>query len=310
MRKNDAFIAFTALAMIPITWFANEKIPHADGVPRTRATDCASPAPTGTPPPSVTPSVTPSGTSTAAPASPTSGPAAGMTLAFHDGFDRNSLDTATWATRSWSYPGGGPTNRNDNKLDYLTNSAITSSDAGDGVLTITATRRSDGYWNTGLITTGNAPNHANGFKLRTGDFTVAHVRLPDATNMGAWPALWSWNDGDNEVDSFEWHTDNPDLLELSNHIRGGGKYYRNASLIGPGKWVYIGTKLGASSNTWYVGTTLDNMTAVYSDGTGVGSNWGGAYPILNLSVVAGKYHPAPTNNTPIKFQVGNYRVYR
>ncbi|MFE5580954.1 hypothetical protein [Kitasatospora sp. NPDC056531] len=45
---------------------------------------------------------------------------------------------------------------------------------------------------------------------------------------------------------------------------------------------------------------------MFSDGKGVGANWS-AYLILNLSVCAGKYHPAPQGNTPITFYV---RVYR
>lgn len=229
----------------------------------------------------------------------------GRSLVFQDDFS-NPGDTADkWIFNStWSYPGAGPTNHPNGKLDHFSDAAITQS---GGILTFTATPRSDGDWDTGLITTGDAEEPAT-FALKTGDFHVAHVQLPDDNNMGAWPALWTWNNGGNEIDSFEWHTDNPHLLELTNHVNGGGHYYVNDELVAPSKWVWIGTDFQAGNCTYYVGDSLDTLRAVYSDGTGVG-NWE-AYAIINLSIVDGTWHPAPTNDNPIVFRVSDYRVYR
>ncbi len=245
-------------------------------------------------------------------ASAVSDPTSGKTLVFHDGFTGSTLDTSKWVLNSsWSYPNAGPTNHPNHKLDHFNDSSLTVS---GGVASFTATKRSDGDWNTALITTGNARSTPSGgsFKLKTGDLMLSHVQLPQATNKGAWPATWTWNDGGNEIDNFEWHSDNPNLLELTNHIRGGGKYYTDASLVKPGAWIWIGVEYGASSNTWYLGHANDfsDLKPIFSDGTGVGANWGGAYPIVNLSINDGTWHSAPINNTPIVFKIGSFRVYR
>lgn len=66
----------------------------------------------------------------------------------------------------------------------------------------------------------------------------------------------------------------------------------------------IGVLYGANSVSWYV-----NGVEVFSDTTGVGTSFS-AYLILNLSVDAGTYHPAPQNNTPITSAADYVRVYR
>ncbi|MFJ9825093.1 beta-glucanase [Streptomyces sp. NPDC101160] len=198
------------------------------------------------------------------------------------------------AGRSWAYPGGGPINPGDNKLDYLTaDPAYTRG----GVFR--ATRRPDGKWDTGLLTTEGAPG---GFELRTGDTLEARVRLPEET--GAWPAIWTWRDGGSEVDVFEYHPDNPDLLELSNHVRGTYHYHRSPT-VSPGAWIRLRAEFGARSVTWW----LDD-TEIFSDDRGVGRGWR-ADLIVNLSVCAGRYHPAPPPEAEeMSYEVGELRVYR
>jgi hypothetical protein len=110
------------------------------------------------------------------------------------------------------------------------------------------------------------------------------------------------------VDAFEWHSDVPDVLELTNHVRSGSHYFTDGNLVAPGRWVWIGVQLGTSSNTWYVGDTLDGMQPVYSDGTGVGS--ARPYVIVNLSVNESPWHPSPSGSTPIVYQLDSVRVYR
>ncbi|MFI1827783.1 beta-glucanase [Streptomyces sp. NPDC020412] len=180
------------------------------------------------------------------------------------------------AGRSWAYPGGGPVNPGDNKLDHLVADPAYSR---GGVFR--ATLRPDGLWDAGLLTTEGSDE---GFALRAGDVLEARVRLP--TEMGAWPAIWTWADGGQEVDVFEYHPDNPDLLELSNRVRGGQRYHRDPA-IEPGAWVDLTVELGARSVVWWV-----NGQRVYDDHRGVGRRWR-AYLIVNLSVCAGRYHPAP-----------------
>ncbi|MGW4684711.1 beta-glucanase [Streptomyces sp. NPDC004244] len=210
-------------------------------------------------------------------------------------FTADFSSTTQWvAGRSWAYPNGGPINPGDNKLDYLTPDPAYSR---GGIFR--ATRRPDGKWDAGLLTTEGSKQ---GFQLRAEDVLEARVRLPE--EIGAWPAIWTWRDGGQEVDVFEYHPDNPDLLELSNHVRGGSHYYRNPA-VEPGGWVDLKVKFGTRSVVWWV-----NGTRVYADRGGVGRRWR-AYIIVNLSVCAGRYHPAPEAGvTEMSYEVSDLRVYR
>ncbi|MER5928908.1 beta-glucanase [Streptomyces sp. NPDC002054] len=204
--------------------------------------------------------------------------------------------TTQWvAGRSWAYPNGGPVNPGDNKLDHLVADPAYSR---SGVFR--ATRRTDGNWNAGLLTTEGSDE---GFMMQAGDLLETRVRLP--VEMGAWPAIWTWRDGDQEIDVFEYHPDNPDLLELSNHVRGGSHYYRNAATIRPGGWVDLAVECGSRSVVWWV-----NGTKVFTDRRGVGRRWRAAL-IVNLSVCAGRYHPAPPPEiTKMSYEVAYLRVRR
>ncbi|MFS8198457.1 beta-glucanase [Streptomyces sp. CWNU-52B] len=180
------------------------------------------------------------------------------------------------AGRSWAYPEGGPVNPSDDKLDHLV-----SDPAYSRTGTFRATRRPDGRWNAGLLTTEGSED---GFLVRAGDVLETRVRLP--TELGAWPAIWTWRDGDQEIDVFEYHPDNPDLLELSNHVRGGHLYHRDEG-IRPGGHVDLRVEFGARSVVWWV-----NGERTFADRRGVRKDWC-AYLIVNLSVCAGRYHPSP-----------------
>ncbi|MEU3844302.1 beta-glucanase [Streptomyces sp. NPDC028635] len=180
------------------------------------------------------------------------------------------------AGRSWAYPDGGPTNPGDDKLDHLT-----ADPAYSRTGTFRATRRSDGLWDTGLLTTEDS---AEDFMVRTGDRLEARVRLP--VGLGAWPAIWTWRDGGNEVDAFEYHPDNPDLLELTNHVRPGGGYVHDDA-VRPGETIDLAVTFGRRDVVWWL-----NGREVLADGRGVGSRWH-AHLIVNLSVCAGRYHPPP-----------------
>ncbi|MFD9029697.1 beta-glucanase [Streptomyces sp. NPDC059567] len=198
------------------------------------------------------------------------------------------------AGRSWAYPDGGPVNPRDNKLDHL---VADPAYGRSGVFR--ATRRRDGLWDAGLLTTEGSPE---GFEVRAGDVLEARVRLPEGN--GAWPAIWTWRDGGQEIDVFEYHPDNPDLLELSNRVRGGYLYHRDPG-IRPGGWVRLRTEFGARSVVWWV-----DGAEVFSDGRGVGPSWH-AYLIVNLSVCAGRYHPAPDSDaTELSYEVRDLCVYR
>ncbi len=198
------------------------------------------------------------------------------------------------AGRSWAYPHGGPTNPGDNKLDHLTDDPAYSR---SGVFR--ATPRPDGRWTAGLLTTEGS---AEGFLVRTGDVLEARVRLP--VEIGAWPAIWTWRDGGQEIDVFEYHPDNPDLLELSNRVRGRHHYFRDPA-VRPGAWIDFRVEFGARSVVWWV-----NGARAFDDRRGVGRSWR-AHLIVNLSVCAGRYHPAPEAGTAeMSYEVTELRVYR
>ncbi|MCJ0872029.1 beta-glucanase [Streptomyces sp. AP-93] len=199
------------------------------------------------------------------------------------------------AGRSWAYPDGGPVNPGDNKLDHLTEDPAYSR-AG----IFRATPRPDGDWDSGLLTTEGSDE---GFEVRTGDVLEARVKLP--VQLGAWPAIWTWRDGGQEIDVFEYHPDNPDLLELSNHVREAHRYHRDPAVVRPGAWIDLKVEFGKGSVIWWV-----NGDRVFSDGRGVGRRWS-AYLIVNLSVCAGRYHPAPEPGvTELSYEVSRLRVYR
>ncbi len=210
-------------------------------------------------------------------------------------FTADFTSTTQWvAGRSWAYPDGGPTNPDDNKLDHLVSDPSYSR---SGVFR--ATLRPEGTWSAGLLTTEGSDE---GFLVRAGDVLEARVRLP--VEQGAWPAIWTWREGGNEVDVFEYHPDNPDLLELSNRVRSRGRYYRHPS-IAPGDWFDIKVELGARNVVWWV-----NGNRAFADGSGVGRRWH-AYLIVNLSVCAGAYHPPPEETaTAMSYEVSSLRVYR
>ncbi|MFB7453087.1 beta-glucanase [Streptomyces sp. NPDC056194] len=203
--------------------------------------------------------------------------------------------TEQWsAGHSWAYPDGGPTNTGDNKLDYLVEDPSYSRTG-----TFRATRRPDGLWDAGLLTTEGS---AEGFLVRAGDVLEARVRLPEET--GAWPAIWTWLDGGQEIDVFEYHPDNPDLLELSNRVRGRYHYFRDPA-VRPGAWVNLRVEFGARSVVWWV-----NGARAFDDRRGVGRSWK-AHLIVNLSVCAGRYHPAPDPDaSEMSYEVAELRVYR
>ena len=229
-------------------------------------------------------------------------PVSGQSVVWSDDFSGSIAWGSKWVgDKSSSYRYGNH-NPDDNKLDWLDQSKVTTS---GGIATFTAEPSSHTLengkqaWSTGLLTTEGS---SGGFQVKTGDYAETRVTMPSGS--GAWPALWTWKDGNGEIDSFEYHPDNPNLLELTNHVTSGSKYYTDSAAVAPGQWVTIGTHYGASSVDWYV-----NGKKVYSDGHGVGSNFS-AYLILNLSVSAGQYHPAPSGSTPLTMQADYVKVYR
>lgn len=231
-------------------------------------------------------------TPTPAPTTTTPTPAPSTTGTKSVVFSAPFTDTTQWAHgRTSSYPPGTPqTNPNDNKLDSLNTGPAPAS-------RFVATKLANGKWDTDLVTTEGTPG---GFQVRPGDELSATVTLYN--QIGAWPAIWTWKNGGNEVDAFEYHGDNPRLLELTNHTgSGSGSYVDNK--ITPGTPFLLTVKFLTSGVEWYV-----NGALVFK-GNGVPSTWS-AYLIVNLSVSAGQYHPSPVGIAPLYFDVTGLKVLR
>ena len=221
---------------------------------------------------------------------------------------------AVWCPYTSAYP-DGRTNPGDWKLDRTTPGAM-SIVKGGGVLfrARPLTHSPHGQWATGLLTTepwDGGPCGGNGFMVQPDDFVLVHLRLPGRTDGGghaAWPGVWTWNDGDNEVDILEWHSELPGLAEFVNHVDGDVGALVRSKFLGYGKWVYVGARLGTDTVTWYLGDTLKDMKAVFRDHKGVPVDWK-AYLIVNLSV-SQQPGRVPTTLTPITTQISSVQVYR
>ncbi|GLY92022.1 glycoside hydrolase family 16 protein [Actinoallomurus iriomotensis] len=227
---------------------------------------------------------------------------------WQDEFDGSTLDGSKWTTWSASYSDACRGNKPDHKLEYNLPGNLS---VANGRLTITARRQAHtspggtSYgWTSGLVATGDSCGHdpSGGAFVKKGDYIQIRTRLPG--RIGMWPAFWTWNAGGNEVDVFEYHPDNPGILELTNHTGGGAAdYHQTGSDVSAG-WHYIGAYLGASSVDWYYDGKL-----LHSDGRGFDSD--GAYLIVDLAVADGHYHDAPPSDVDsAQMLVDSVKVFR
>lgn len=216
-------------------------------------------------------------------------------------------DASNWVNgRTSSYPppdsSGVQVNPNDSKLDAISPNVGRPTDAG----VFTASKITSGVyankWWAPLVTTEGS---VKGFQAKTGDVIAFDILAPTIAQKGGWPALWTWNGPNAELDCIEMHNENITVAELTNHVTSPiqAKY---PAVLNPGKLNHFEVVCGAASVSWYI-----NGTNVYSDTGGVGSNWS-AYLIANLSVEAtNQYHPGPdAATTAIVSTIANLAVYR
>lgn len=214
-------------------------------------------------------------------------------------------DTGNWVVgKTSAFPpavNGIQINPSDNKLDAIS-PAWAPSAGGQFIATKSALKPP--YWNADLVTTEGAPN---GFKMKPGDVLDADVVV--GSDNGEWLAIWSWGDGaqlgHGEVDFFEHHGDNPDLLELTNHVTTNPNNYKYAAgVVTPGKIFHLKVSVETTGVTY----SVDGTTVFVAPG--VPANWWG-YLIVNISVSAGAYHVAPDAGTDLlQGTVSNLTVSR
>ncbi|MFC7219349.1 beta-glucanase [Streptomyces polyrhachis] len=240
---------------------------------------------------------------------PNDAPIEGRELVFDEEFDGPIQWGTKWTgdrTSAYQYVNHNP---NYGKLDWLTQSAVTVEN-GNAKFTATPSQHilenGKRAWDTGLLTTEYT---TDAFQVHAYDYIETRVMLPD--QQGAWPALWTWsvdNDwdaGNDEVDTFEYHPDTPNTLELTNHALFAKDYYNDPSLISPCKWVTIGTRYGLDTTDWYV-----DGKKVFSQPIGVADFDWKSHVILNLSIDDNEFHAPPTSDEPITFYADYVRVYR
>ncbi|POM26761.1 hypothetical protein BTM25_11680 [Actinomadura rubteroloni] len=223
----------------------------------------------------------------------------------HDTFERLDLGTGRrWGWRSAAYP-DCTTNRKNFKLDSLSRAALSTP---SGRLAVTASPLPGGRWRTGLLSTGDScGSGGDGFEVRTGDVITTRVRLPTA-RYGAWPGIWTWRQGGNEVDVFEWHSDRPNTLEFANHVKDSACFCASP-LVRRGAWLDIAVRLGARRVTWYLGRPPGPLRAVHSDRKGVGARFH-AHLVIGMSVDDGTLHFRPDRTVPFTFEVASITVRR
>lgn len=276
-------------------WFFPKKPPVVVVPPKVPPVTTPPAPPVTTPPvkpPVVTPPVVTPTPPVVTPTPPVSTPPVSTTKVV---FSAEFTDPDNWVVgKTSAYPGA--TNPGDHKLDR-----IGPDFAPTGAGEFLATRRDDGTWAADLVTTEGSKN---GFKVKPGDVLEAQVTV--AITAGAWPAIWTWSGPSGEVDAFEYHPDNPTLLELSNHTQGNdGSYYDwAAGTVTPGKTFGLQVSFLTTGVEWSV-----DGNHVFTS-TGVPANWS-AYLIVNLSVSDGTYHPAPDAATSqLNFTVKGLTVSR
>lgn len=218
------------------------------------------------------------------------------------GLTADYSDSANWTIGSTSaFPSNGPINPGDGKLDYISTASAPTS---VGVFSADLGAHSP-KWDADLATTEFSTGN---FQLKPGDTVSTTVTL--GSDQGAWPAIWTWSSdnsigGNNEVDLFEYHPDNPNLLELSNHVGGTTTFKYVDGIVTAGTPFDLRVYFGLNSCRWYVNNVL-----VFDDNKGVPSNWR-ANLIVNMSVSDGSSHPAPAGGqTHMQFSVANLKVLR
>ncbi len=149
------------------------------------------------------------------------GPTGSWNLRFQDEFSGSAVDWNKWADTSSAEADAGHGNKGNQQLEW--NQGRNCS-VDNGLLTITAkpdnitSRAGIHYdWSSCLIT--SSPSYS----FRYG-YMETRAKFP--SQKGFWPAFWTWQSNGNnrwtETDVYEYYSDNPSRLYLSQHSGAGG----------------------------------------------------------------------------------------
>jgi beta-glucanase (GH16 family) len=250
---------------------------------RTFTVQPSSAAPSPTPSPTPTPSApvsstptpsAPSSTPTAsAPSStPTSstpmptGPTGSWTLKFSDEFTGSSVNWTKWSATSIAESDGGHGNPGNQQLEW--NQAANLS-LSNGVLTITAKPDSiiSPYtgrhynWSSGLLSSEKS------FSFQYG-YIEERAQLPSP--KGFWPGFWTFQspgvDRWIETDAYEYYSDNPTKLYLTQHSGTGGSLAYTPPFNPSSGFHTYGADIKPSGTDFYVDGIRVYSTAATSSG--------------------------------------------
>ena len=261
--------------------------------------------------PTTTTTSTPSTTSTtvAAPVTTTTttapavssvplGVAGSWRLLFADEFSGSAVDTSKWAFTSSAEADNGQGNKGNQQLEW--NQAANCS-VGNGALTITAkpdsiTSPSGVHydWSSCLIT--SSPSYAFQY-----GYIEERAKFP--AQAGFWPGFWTWQvPGLNqwvETDAYEYYSDNPSRLYLTQHSGSGGQCVVNPGFDPSGGFHTYGVDVEPTGTTWY----LDGKAVCSVAGTA-----GGMSNIITNMFVYSQLPPAP--GTVAQKQVDYIRAWQ
>ena len=247
----------------------------------------------------------------------------GYSLSFSDEFTGSYLNTSVWGTKYWW---GGRTLASNGELQYFADRSTQviqqnpdvdpfsiSSDpkqAGDGILTITASPSPDTRLTDGLPYVSGLINTYGTFSQTYGYFEIS-AQVP--SGQGLWPAFWLLPQSGNwppEIDVLELLGHAPSTYYVGSHWKdAAGKHTFDTQDVATGidlsqGFHSYGTLWTADAITFY----LDG-TEVYSMRTPPGMNEP-MYLLAGLAV-GGNWPGAPDETTqfPAEFQIDYIRAY-
>ncbi|WP_086819415.1 family 16 glycosylhydrolase [Allokutzneria sp. NRRL B-24872] len=174
-------------------------------------------------------------------------------IAFADEFDGTEVDRGRWTIHSNAEADNCLGNKGNQQLEWHTWNALS---VREGKLVMTARKDNPqpGYeWSSALITTahGCGQGPAQEFQVREGDYVETRLKLPK--EKGFWPSTWTWNgSGSNEQDTYEYFSDNPFRLYLTNHQGSGGQCVVTSQVDLTLDWHTIGQVLGPNETVWFL----------------------------------------------------------
>jgi beta-glucanase (GH16 family) len=192
------------------------------------------------------------------------GPPGAWTLAFDSEFDGTSVDTSLWSSRSSAESDDGQGNLPNAQLEW---NQPQNCSVANGYLTITSRRQHitspsgiDYAWTSCLLTT--TPSYA----FRYG-YMETRAKFPGVA--GFWPGFWTWQEGDDyiETDAFEFHSNEPGEIFLTQHSGSqGGCEGLHLGFDPSAAFHTYGVDIEPSGTTWYI----DGTKVCSASGTSTG----------------------------------------